>query len=96
VVDKLIGGPGVCICDECVKACNAVLRGKRASAFPGWASLSDDDLLASLGPASRCVRSLNASVREQVDVLRRRGVSWQRIGDAMGVSRQAAQQRFGA
>ena len=96
VVDKLIGGPGVYICDECVKTCNAVLRGKKTAGFPGWPSLGDDELLASLEPAGKCVRSLEASVREQVAELRRRNISWDRIGRALGVTRQAAQQRFSA
>jgi ATP-dependent Clp protease ATP-binding subunit ClpX len=33
-------------------------------------------------------------LQEHVDILRRRGVSWERIGEAMGVSRQAAWERF--
>ena len=95
-VEKLIGGPGVYICDACVKTCNSILRGKKGAGFAGWASLGDDDLLASLEPAGRSVRSLEASVREQVAELRGRGISWERIGEALGVTRQAAQQRFGA
>ncbi|MBI2703976.1 MAG: hypothetical protein HYX32_01610 [Actinobacteria bacterium] len=95
-VDKLIGGPGVHICDECVKTCNAILRGKKTAGFPGWPSLGDDELLASLEPAAKCVRDLDESVREQVAELRSRSVSWARIGEALGVTRQAAQQRFGS
>jgi AhpD family alkylhydroperoxidase len=30
-----------------------------------------------------------------VDELRKRGVSWEKIGQALGVSRQAAWERFG-
>lgn len=95
-VDKLIGGPGVYICDRCVKECNSILKGRKGSGFAGWASLTDEDLLASLGPAANCVRSLDGSVRDQVEVLRERGVSWARIGEQLGVTRQAAQQRFGS
>lgn len=95
-VEKLIGGPGVYICDECVRACNSILRGKRAKVFSGWSSLSDAELLSSLVPAGTLVRALDASVREQVAALRDRGVSWARIGEALGVTRQAAHQRFGA
>jgi len=95
-VAKLIGGPGVHICDGCVKECNAILRGRQGAGFPGWPSLSDEQLLDSLEPAGRCVKALDASVREQVMELRSRGVTWGRIGDALGVTRQAVQQRFGA
>lgn len=94
VADKLVGGPGVHICDRCVEACNQVLAGRRASAFAGWASLGDDALLDSLRSAGRCAEALEGSLRDQVRTLRARGISWQRIGDALGVSRQAAQQRF--
>ena len=33
-VDKLIGGPGVYICDACVAVCNKILDGKTASPHP--------------------------------------------------------------
>ena len=39
------------------------------------------------------VRGIN-DVQEQVDVLRKREISWSRIGDALGISRQAAWERF--
>ena len=93
-VKGLVAGPGVYICDGCVELCNRALRGRKIPPFPGWSSLSDDDLLRSLGPAAATVAAVEASVRDQVDELRRRGVSWARIGDALGTTRQAAQQRF--
>ena len=33
-------------------------------------------------------------LQAQIDTLRRRGISWSLIGDALGVSRQAAWERF--
>lgn len=96
VVDQLVGGPGVYICDRCVGACNDVLAGRQASAFAGWASLGDDALVDALRSAGRCAEALEESLRDQVRTLRSREISWQRIGDALGVSRQAAQQRFGS
>jgi biotin operon repressor len=33
-------------------------------------------------------------LQSQVETLRRRGVSWEAIGSALGVSRQAAWERF--
>jgi len=56
--------------------------------------MTDDDLLASLKPAAASVEGTRAVLRSQVDVLRRRGVSWELIGGALGVSRQAAWERF--
>lgn len=93
-VEKLIGGPGVFICDACVGLCNRILDGKPAPAFPGWAALSDDALLATLAPSSAAVDTTRDVLQEHVDALRKRGVSWSSIGDALGISRQAAWERF--
>lgn len=93
-VQKLIAGPGIYICDACVAECSRILDGAPAVSFPGWAALSDDDLLASLRPAAAAVDGVEQSVRDQVAVLRERGVTWARIGEALGVSRQAAWERY--
>lgn len=93
-VRKLVAGPGVYICDACVGLCNRVLDGKPIPSFPGWDSLSDDDLLATLRPASAAVGKVEGVLREHVAQLRRRSVSWSAIGQALGVSRQAAWERF--
>jgi biotin operon repressor len=94
VVRKLIGGPGVYICDACVALCNRILDGKPALPFPGWQSLSNVELLATLRPSSAAVDATRDVLQEHVDLLRKRGVSWSEIGDALGVSRQAAWERF--
>ena len=94
-VEKLIGGPGVTICDGCVTICNRILAGKPAPVFPGWwRSLGDDALLALLAPSSVAVDTTREVLQEHIDELRRREVSWSRIGDALGISRQAAWERF--
>ena len=93
-VEKLIAGPGIYICDACVAECNRILDGAPAVSFPGWASLTDVELLASLEPAAAAVGGVEQSVRDQVAVLRERGVTWARIGEALGVSRQAAWERY--
>jgi hypothetical protein len=92
-VAKLLAGPKVHICDACVGVCNAILEAT-PQAFAGWDAMTDDDLLASLKPAAASVEGTRAVLRSQVDVLRRRGVSWELIGGALGVSRQAAWERF--
>ena len=93
-VEKLIGGPGVYICDACVAICNRILKGKPAPAFRGWDSLSDAELLRALRPGVAAVDAVRDVLQEHVDILRRHDVSWERIGDAMGISRQAAWERF--
>ena len=52
------------------------------------------ELLASLARAQTAAPQIDAAIREYVEVLRFRGVSWTRIGAALGVSKQAAWERF--
>ena len=93
-VAKLIGGPGVHICDACVGLCNRILAGRPTPGFAGWEALSDEQLVASLAPSQAAVDTANEALQRQVDLLRRRDVSWAKIGEALGITRQAAWERF--
>jgi hypothetical protein len=93
-VKKLIAGPGVHICDACVGACNDILHGRTGDTFAGWESLSDKALLAALKPSEATVEAVRRVLATQVGVLRARGVSWDKIGKALGVTRQAVWERF--
>jgi DNA-directed RNA polymerase specialized sigma24 family protein len=93
-VANMVAGPGVYICDACVALCSRMMTGKATAAFAGWASLSDEELLATLPAAAAAVSDASEKVREHVDMLRLRGVSWERIASALGVTRQAAWERF--
>jgi DNA-directed RNA polymerase specialized sigma24 family protein len=53
-----------------------------------------DDLREIAAAASEAVRADEARLREAVELARERGRSWNEIGVALGVSRQAARQRF--
>ena len=90
---RLLGGPRVYICDECVGACNRILDATPV-AFRGWREMSDRELLSGLEVANATVDATRAVLQSHVDELRRREVSWQRIGDQLGISRQAAWERF--
>jgi len=92
-VGKLIAGPGVHICDTCVGACNRLLDAMPAS-FSGWDSMSDAELLAALKPAESTVEAVRSVLQAQIEALRKRGVTWAEIGQALGISRQAAWERF--
>jgi hypothetical protein len=92
-VSKLLGGPNVHICDACVGVCNRILEAT-PSTFKGWDAMTDEQLLASLGPAAASVEATRSVLQTQIDHLRQRGVSWHAIGGALGVSRQAAWERF--
>ncbi|MGO9673034.1 MAG: ClpX C4-type zinc finger protein [Methylocella sp.] len=92
-VGKLLAGPKVFICDACVGVCNGILEAVPAS-FAGWDAMSDEQLLGALKPSAATVDGMRAVLQSQVETLRRRGVSWEAIGTALGVSRQAAWERF--
>jgi len=92
-VTRLIGGPGVHICDACVGICNKVLEATPDD-FQGWQAMTDDQLLGALKVAEATVDATRAVLQTQIEELRRREVSWDTIGRALGVSRQAAWERF--
>lgn len=97
-VNKLIAGPGSYICDGCVRLCTEILDKEagdpRQADLDLWARQSDDELLAALPRMTTISEQLDGRVRALVDVLRERGVAWTRIGQAMGISRQSAWERF--
>jgi predicted TPR repeat methyltransferase len=92
-VKKLIAGRNVYICDACVETCNRILDAL-PTAFAGWASMSDAQLLDALGPCAATVEAVRTVLQRQVDEVRARQVSWDAIGKALGISRQAAWERF--
>ena len=93
-VAKLVGGPGVHICDACIDLCVLVVAGKDASGFAGWDTLTTERLLATLAPSEASVEAARGVLQTQIDILRKRDVSWAQIGEALGISRQAAWERF--
>ncbi|MEY2571639.1 MAG: hypothetical protein QOE63_1989 [Acidimicrobiaceae bacterium] len=93
-VAKLLSGHGVYICDGCVASCNAILANEPTAGFDDSTSLSDDELVLRLSSAARATDEAERRLRAMVDELRSRNVTWARIGEALGVSRQAAWERF--
>jgi hypothetical protein len=93
-VTKLVAGPGVYICNECVDLCNMIIAQEPAGSFGAWLERPDDELLTGLAKVQAVVAQANAAVHDHVDILRGRGISWTRIGEALGVSKQAAWERF--
>jgi ATP-dependent protease Clp ATPase subunit len=92
-VGKLIAGPKVFICDACVGVCDAILA-TTPQTFAGWNAVTDQQLLASLQPSAASVEATRAVLTLQVDTLRQRASAGETIGRALGVSRQAAWERF--
>jgi len=94
-VAKLVAGPGVYICNECIDLCNEILDMEPMPQMTHvWHEQSDDELLASLARVQAAAPQLDAAMHDYVGLLRSRGVSWTRIGAALGVSKQAAWERF--
>jgi ATP-dependent Clp protease ATP-binding subunit ClpX len=109
-VDKLIAGPGVYICDQCVDLCRRIIAEElpredvgRRIARPGGdvPNLTDEldglgvgELIDLLVRLHRSHEGVDRTVQRVVDTLREREVSWARIGEALGMTRQSAWERF--
>ncbi len=61
---------------------------------PAAALVDDTDDLRHIAAASDAIRTDEARLREAVELARGHGRSWNQIAVALGVSRQAARQRF--
>lgn len=61
---------------------------------PSTADVERTDDLRQIAAGSETVRADEARLRETVEIARAHGRSWNQIAVALGVSRQAARQRF--
>ncbi|WP_428847044.1 ClpX C4-type zinc finger protein [Rhizohabitans arisaemae] len=97
-VDKLVAGAGVYICNECVALSAMVIEGSLDSPVgprvPVWASLADEEMLSHIPRVAEHIDQAEADLRSWVQELRRRGVTWRKIGEALGITRQSAWERF--
>ena len=93
-VQRLIAGPGAFICDECVVLCERVLSEDPTSSFPPLDGKSDDELLADMARLDASRGQVEVAVRDRVHRLRERSVTWSRIGEALGTTRQSAWERY--
>jgi ClpX C4-type zinc finger len=96
-VAKLIAGPGIYICAGCVQLCAEILAQDTPAeplTLPEWSSMSDDELLQRIPFIAASAANIEAGLRDRVVELRERGVSWARIGAALGMTRQSAWERF--
>jgi ATP-dependent Clp protease ATP-binding subunit ClpX len=99
-VEKVIAGPGVYICNECVGLCSEILRaeeGKPSSPearLAPWENLTDEQILDLLPRMAAVGEQNEASMQRLVAILRERRVTWARIGAALQVTRQSAWERF--
>ncbi len=107
-VAKLVAGPGVYICDTCVDLCVTIIAKEKSqqssdetpanrpspNRLPEWSELSDDEMLDRLPRIAHAVAQVENGMDEWVGELRRRGVTWVRIGEKLSMTRQSAWERF--
>ncbi|TLP58872.1 ClpX C4-type zinc finger protein [Microbispora triticiradicis] len=114
-VNKMVAGPGVYICDECVGLCGEIIAAEFAKSaqsaeaaqsaegaqsaeaapeIPYAESMTDEQILEFLPRIAAVGAQVEDNLRVWVQRLRDRGVTWARIGAALGITRQSAWERF--
>jgi ATP-dependent Clp protease ATP-binding subunit ClpX len=95
-VRRLVAGPGVFICDQCVHLCNEVLQseGQHGELSIGADSEVAEVLLEELRINAAGLKQSEDQLQRMVNLLRKNQVAWSRIGEAIETSRQAAWERF--
>jgi hypothetical protein len=97
-VDKLVAGPGVQICNACVTLAGAIIDGHRDKPrelkMPIWESWSDQEMLDHVPRMAVVAQQVETELSTWVRELRRRGMTWSRIGATLGITRQSAWERF--
>ncbi|WP_405041477.1 ClpX C4-type zinc finger protein [Phenylobacterium sp.] len=96
-VAKLVAGGGdVFICDACIGLCQVYIEGRTPdlSQVIKPENLPTERLLGQLPAIEATARGKGAQLNWVVDLLRSREVSWAQIGEALGMSRQSAWERF--
>lgn len=96
------GGLGAMMCSDCVSAFHkqfSTEEGRRAISLRSmarmpWDEMSDTELLANLPMIAATATQVSSFLADWVQLARDRGLSWTEIGQALGVSRQAAWERF--
>ena len=96
-VRRLVAGPGVFICDECVGLCAQLVDGPSnpAPQLAAWEhTVSVDEALANLPRIAAAGAQLEQHLAGWVQRARALGATWARIGEALGMTRQSAWERF--
>lgn len=98
-VTTVIMGPGAYICNECVDLCVQIIAAKPKVSVESAApkleqQLSDEDLLIHLPKVAAASGQVERHLTSCVRQARGRGITWTRIGEALGMTRQSAWERF--
>lgn len=96
------GGLGAMMCADCVSFFHAKFsseEGRQSISLRSrpqlpWDEMSDTEILAKLPMIAATATQVGSFLGDWVRLARGRGLSWTEIGQALGVSRQAAWERF--
>jgi hypothetical protein len=95
---RFAGGLGALMCTDCLESFTASFAAPENAHVKiiGWSeeSMSDADMLARLPLISATASQVDRYLRTWVGRIRERHLSYAEIGKALGVSRQAAWERF--
>jgi ClpX C4-type zinc finger len=99
-VGRLVAGPGVYICNECVALCAQLIADTPAGPVPRRAlwdwDMAQEDVLALLPRVVAAGAQVEANLAQLVRKARSLGATWARVGEALGMTRQSAWERFAA
>jgi len=96
-VTRMVAGPGVYICDECVDLCRQIISSPPSlpSEVTSWEeSLDLDGVLASLPRMAAAGAQVESNLSHVVKKARDLGATWATIGSSLGMKRQSAWERF--
>jgi hypothetical protein len=101
-VERLVAGPAVYVCNECVDLCRQIISETPegpvvgARLMPWDHAESVEAALAHLPYVARAQAQVEESLLGWVRRARKLGATWAQIGDALGITRQSAWERFAA
>jgi hypothetical protein len=100
-VQRLVAGPGVFICNECVALCATIIEGAASDSTEevsarraAYRERSNEEILAALPALVRAADRVEGELAALVSRLRERGAAWDAIAGATGSSVDAVRDRF--
>lgn len=95
--ERFAGGFGAMICRNCLDKYHQLLsshsRTLAISTAP-WETMTDEELLEVLPAIALTAEQVQEFLSQWISLMRDRKISWERIGRALSISRQAAWERF--
>lgn len=94
---QFAGGLGAMICEDCVSHYHELFSDTAAAdaaAAPPWERMTDAEILGAIPSISQTAEQVDEFLVEWIELARSRKLSWTQIGKSLGVSKQAAWERF--